>query len=109
VLITGSPGGRTIINTVLCVILQTIDYKQPLRDAVAAPRLHMGWFPEQIQLEERPNLRELRQALEAFQHKTVTSKQGDAHSIAVDLKTDMRLGVADTRLDGHAVGERKQP
>jgi gamma-glutamyltranspeptidase / glutathione hydrolase len=39
-LITGSPGGRTIINTVLCVVVNVVDFHMDLRAAVDAPRLH---------------------------------------------------------------------
>src|SRR3954454_12222990 len=45
VLVTGSPGGRTIINTVLNVVVNVIDYDMPVRQAVDAPRLHHQWFP----------------------------------------------------------------
>src|SRR5262249_3185917 len=45
VLITGSPGGRTIINTVLCVVLNVIEFGMPLREAVDSPRMHMQWLP----------------------------------------------------------------
>ena len=47
VLVTGSPGGRTIINTVLCVVVNVIDYDMPTCEAaVDAPRLHHQWFPD---------------------------------------------------------------
>src|SRR5262249_57787877 len=40
VLVTGSPGGRTIINTVLCVVVNVLDFEMPPRDAADAPRMH---------------------------------------------------------------------
>ena len=43
-LITGSPGGRTIINTVLCVVVNVLDFDMPVQEAVDAPRLHHQWF-----------------------------------------------------------------
>src|SRR5262249_34702173 len=46
VLITGSPGGRTIINTVLCVLLNVLEFEMDLDAAVAAPRLHHQWLPD---------------------------------------------------------------
>jgi len=106
VIITGSPGGRTIINTVLTVLVNRIDYGTDGRSAVDAPRLHMQWYPDRIALEKRPNLAALTKALEDRGH-TVRSgqKQGDAHSIFIDLGTGVRTGVADTRLSGSAGGE----
>ena len=52
-LVTGSPGGRTIINTVLQVIVNVIDFKMDVQDAVDEPRIHHQWLPDIIAL-ERP-------------------------------------------------------
>src|SRR5262249_29153458 len=51
-LVTGSPGSRTIINTVLCMVVNVVDYGMTARDAVDAPRLHHQWFPDEIRLEQ---------------------------------------------------------
>ncbi len=50
-LILGSPGGTTIINAVLEVILNVIDYHMPLADAVIAGRIHMQWVPDIVRYE----------------------------------------------------------
>jgi gamma-glutamyltranspeptidase/glutathione hydrolase len=50
-LITGSPGGSRIITTTLQVILNVIDHRMALADAVAAPRLHHQWLPNQVFVE----------------------------------------------------------
>ncbi len=52
-LITGSPGGRTIINTVLCVVVNVVDFHMDLRAAVDAPRLHHQWLPDRVRVEAR--------------------------------------------------------
>src|SRR5262249_30992959 len=51
VLITGSPGSRTIINTVLCMVVNVIDFDMDIRTAVDAPRLHHQWFPDAARFE----------------------------------------------------------
>ncbi len=51
VLITGSPGGRTIINTVLCVVLNVTEFGMSVEDAVSAPRMHHQWFPDAAKFE----------------------------------------------------------
>ena len=51
VLVTGSPGGRTIINTVLCVVVNVVDFEMPVEQAVSAPRLHHQWFPDAARFE----------------------------------------------------------
>jgi gamma-glutamyltranspeptidase / glutathione hydrolase len=104
ILITGSPGGRTIINTVLCVVINTIDYKMNVQDAVNAPRQHHQWFPDRLSLEDSPNFAELAGALNKLGHTTGKARQGDGHSIALDPKTRILFGGADKRLDGHAAG-----
>src|SRR5689334_13626585 len=44
----GSPGGPTIINTVLCVITNVIDYGMNIQDAIDAPRIHHQWLPDEL-------------------------------------------------------------
>ncbi len=50
-LITGSPGGSRIITAVLQVIVNAIDFKMPIADAVTAPRLHNQWQPDEVAVE----------------------------------------------------------
>jgi gamma-glutamyltranspeptidase/glutathione hydrolase len=50
-LVTGSPGGSTIITAVLQTIVNVIDHGMNIADAVAAPRLHHQWMPDQLKLE----------------------------------------------------------
>ncbi len=52
VLVTGSPGGATIITSVLQNILHTLVYKKSLQDALATPRFHHQWYPDKVYLEE---------------------------------------------------------
>jgi gamma-glutamyltranspeptidase/glutathione hydrolase len=101
-LITGSPGGRTIINTVLCVVTNIIDFEMDVQSAVDAPRQHHQWFPDELLLEGKDA--ELIKKLESLDHKVRTHKQGDAHSIWIDPKTGMYHGAADRRINGKAAG-----
>ena len=50
-LVTGSPGGSRIITTVLQVIVNVIDHGMTIADAVAAPRIHHQWLPDEVVLE----------------------------------------------------------
>jgi gamma-glutamyltranspeptidase/glutathione hydrolase len=50
-LVTGSPGGSTIITSVLQSILNVVDYGGNAQQAVAAPRLHHQWLPDQLDVE----------------------------------------------------------
>jgi gamma-glutamyltranspeptidase/glutathione hydrolase len=85
VLITGSPGGRTIINTVFTVVLAATEFGMNVRAAVDAPRMHHQWLPDTISIERSGANEELLQKLRAMGH-TVTAGggQGDANSIGVD-------------------------
>jgi gamma-glutamyltranspeptidase / glutathione hydrolase len=105
VLVTGSPGGRTIINTVLCIVVNVVDYQMPIQQAVDAPRMHHQWFPDEIRLEPIPTFKESADRLTAMGHRVIAAKgQGDAHSIWVDAKTGSYIGAADKRLSGKAAG-----
>ena len=107
-LVTGSPGGRTIINTVTCVVLNVLEFQMSAVDAVAAPRMHHAWFPDRIQAE--PALfKEHHETLEQLRQMGHTvhsppARQGDAHTIWIDPQTGVIHGVADTRRGGAARG-----
>jgi gamma-glutamyltranspeptidase/glutathione hydrolase len=98
VLITGSPGGRTIINTVLDVVLGVTAYGLTGREAVAAPRLHHQWLPDSTTIEANGASAEVLAALKAMGH-TVTARgtQGSAQTIWIQPSTGFAFGVADRR------------
>jgi gamma-glutamyltranspeptidase/glutathione hydrolase len=104
VLITGSPGSRTIINTVLNVLVNVIDFDMDVRKAVDAPRLHHQWFPDELRFEGTEEHAEAVKRLSAMGHKVVGTRQGDAHSIAVHPRTGAYVGAADGRINGKASG-----
>ena len=106
VLVTGTPGGRTIINTVLGVVTNVIDFGMTVRQAVDAPRLHHQWLPDVAKLEPGRVSSDTHRELESRGHKLDDKhKQGDAHSIWIDPATGLRHGAADKRISGHAAGE----
>ncbi len=104
VLVTGSPGGRTIINTVLCTILNVVDFGMTPQQAVDAPRLHHQWLPDKVTLEGSglPEYRAAVEQLGQMGHRVdaKAAKQGDAHLIGLDPKTGQYAGAADHRIDG---------
>jgi gamma-glutamyltranspeptidase/glutathione hydrolase len=108
VLVTGSPGGRTIINTVLQVTLNVMEFEMDVRAAVDAPRLHEAWLPDQVRVE--PALaREQAAAMAQLKergHAIVESPgaQGDAHTICIDPQTGEITAAADRRISGSAAG-----
>ena len=83
VLVTGSPGGSRIISTVLQVIVNVLDYHMDVAAAVAAPRLHHQWLPDEVRI-ERGFAEETLDALRAKGHRIVEPMgQTSANSIAV--------------------------
>jgi gamma-glutamyltranspeptidase/glutathione hydrolase len=105
VLITGSPGGRTIINTVLCVVLNVTEFGMTVTEAVGTPRMHHQWLPDVVRFEDAKQYRDRVKGLEALGYTVTEHRQGDAHSIAIDPKTGYRFGAADKRINGAALGE----
>lgn len=106
-LLVGSPGGRTIINTVLCVVLNVLEFQMDLPEAVAAPRWHHQWLPDVTRFEgaDKPAYADLVAELKAMGHNIAAEgrRQGDAHCILVDPDTGTATGVADGRRSGKAV------
>jgi gamma-glutamyltranspeptidase/glutathione hydrolase len=84
VLLTGSPGGRTIINTVLRVVLAVTEFGMTGREAVDAARLHHQWLPDRATIEANGVSDEVLAQLRAMGHDVrAQGSQGDAHSIWV--------------------------
>ena len=106
VAVVGSPGGRTIINTVLQVLLNMIEFDMNVGEAVAAPRLHHQWLPDRIRIEGGGVSGATVEKLRRLGHTvSVGGSQGIAHSIMIDPETGDRLGAADGRnVDAGAVG-----
>ena len=48
---TGSPGGKTIINTTMQTILNVIDHGMTIAESIEAPRIHHQWLPDQVYFE----------------------------------------------------------
>ncbi len=110
-LITGSPGGRTIINTVLNVIINVLDFQMTIQEAVDAPRMDHEWMPDKLRIEGQEIDEELILSLKAMGHRIKDMKedtrpwrQGDAHSILIDPRTGLYHGAADKRSQGSAIG-----
>jgi gamma-glutamyltranspeptidase/glutathione hydrolase len=108
VLVTGSPGGRTIPNTVLNVLLNVLEFEMDVDAAVAAPRTHHQWFPDVLRFEGADDpayaatIAELRKLGHTVDEKP--SRQGDAHSIL--LRDGKVFGAADVRrTPGRAAAE----
>ena len=84
VLITGSPGGRTIINTVVTIVLGVVEYGLDGEQAVALPRMHHQWMPDVVTIEDKGIPEKTVDELKAMGHVVqTTTRQGDAHTIWV--------------------------
>jgi gamma-glutamyltranspeptidase/glutathione hydrolase len=106
VAVIGSPGGRTIINTVLQLVTGLVDFRLSPEEAIAAGRIHHQWLPDRIQLEGALFTPQTLRVLEEMGH-TVMARgtQGRAHSIFIDPTTRERVGVPDPRAaDARAAG-----
>lgn len=105
VLVTGSPGGATIITTVAQIIMNVIDHDLPIQEAVAAPRVHSQWLPDFIYMEPDaiPPLDQIR--LQHAGHSLrVRESIGEANSIFIDPETNIRYSGADVTRGGTEAG-----
>jgi gamma-glutamyltranspeptidase/glutathione hydrolase len=98
VLVTGSPGGRTIINTVFTIVLGVTEYGLTGREAVDLPRLHHQWLPDSATIEERGVVpQDVLARLRAMGHTIrAGNTQGDAESIWI-AADGVPYGVVDPR------------
>ena len=97
-IVTGSPGGRTIPNTTLWVILGVLEFGLDPRAAVDAPRTHHQWFPDVLLLEGESWTETVRAELAAMGHHWRSiDRLGIANTIVVDPSTGQIHGIADRR------------
>ena len=101
----GSPGSATIPNTVLQVIINLIDYKMSLRDAIEFPRIHHQNRPDRIDAEPAALIQDAAEKVQSFGH-TLNPKlrsQGDVHAAGI-ASDGWRIGWSDGRRGGRAIG-----
>ena len=105
-MVTGSPGGRTIINTTLQTILNVVDHGMNAQAAVDAGRIHHQWLPDRISYEAQLFSPDTLRLLEAMGHETrAQGRQGVAEVIVVNPETGVLEGGVDGRApDGGAAG-----
>ena len=98
VLITGSPGGRTIINTVLCIVLGVTEFGMTGREAVDSARMHQQWLPDETTFEDDAVPEDVLARLKAMgQNVRMQGRQGDGNSIYIDPASGTVYGVNDRR------------
>ena len=99
ILALGSPGGPTIINTVLQIIVNVFDYQMNIQQAVNAPRVHHQWIPDAVNFEPFGISNDARRTLEKMGHQFAASARymGDAEAVMIDQETGMRWGASDPR------------
>jgi gamma-glutamyltranspeptidase/glutathione hydrolase len=104
-LVLGSPGGGTIINTVLEVLLNNLVFKMDILQAVSFPRFHHQWMPDRLILERvgfsADTIQKLR---EAGYQVDLRGWMGDCEAIEIDPQSGWKFGASDPRAGGKAVG-----
>jgi gamma-glutamyltranspeptidase / glutathione hydrolase len=102
--VTGSPGGPAIISATLLSVINWMRLGMDAQSAINAPRFHHQWLPDQILMEQ-----DFPDSLEkALQSRGFATKRrghiGLVNAIGIDPKTGERLGAADPRDSGSALG-----
>ena len=106
-MVTGSPGGRTIINTVLETIVDVVDFGMNAQEAVDAPRFHHQWLPDRLDFEKYGLSADTVEELERRGHTLrAGGGQGVAQVIVYNAKEDMLEGGTDRRASGRRRGRR---
>ena len=105
-MVTGSPGGRTIINTVLTTILNVVDYGMNAQEAVDAGRMHHQWLPDRLSMERYGFSADTIAKLKAMGHTVAEAGgQGVAEVIVVGKDGILEGGVDGRAADGGAAGK----
>jgi gamma-glutamyltranspeptidase/glutathione hydrolase len=102
VLAVGSPGGPTIINTVLEVVVNVLDFGMNVQDAVNWPRFHHQWMPDVLRVE--PGISPDTVALLEKRGYTVTRVNAQGEAAAIRWNNGWLEGAPDPRTEGTAAG-----
>ena len=102
----GSPGGKTIINTTMQVILNVIDHGFNIAQAIEAGRIHHQWLPDFTSIEANSLSTDTLESFQARGHQIrERGSQGAAMGVYYDREQNLFLGASDSRRgDGGAVG-----
>lgn len=101
---TGSPGGKTIINTTMQTILNVVDHGMTIAESVEAPRLHHQWLPDSTRMERLGISPDSRRMYEAFGHAVRETRSiGSAMGVYRDPETGVLSGAADSRAEDGGV------
>ena len=104
-MIIGSPGGSTIITSVLQTILNVLDFGMNIYDAIAAPKIHHQWLPDVIDFEKFALSEDVRQNLISKGYKFGRERSlGRMEGIIMDHNTNTFYGASDPRGYGKAEG-----
>ena len=105
-LILGAAGGPNIITANLLTLINVLDYKMALKNAVNAPRFHHQFLPDEVEAEQGAFNPVLAKELQKRGHRIVPHKRlGIEEAIYIDPRTKEINGVSDRRRPaGKAVG-----
>jgi len=97
---TGTPGGKTIINTTMQTILNVIDHGMTIAESVEAPRIHHQWLPDRTFIERNGISPDTRQLYESYGHEIREARAiGSAMGVYRDPETGVLHGASDTRAE----------
>lgn len=104
-IVVGAPGGSTIITTVMQIILNVVDFRMDIQEAINCPRFHHQWKPEQIDYEHLGMTSDVKENLMKKGHFIGKERiLGRAEGIVVDYKDNVIWGASDPRGYGKAIG-----
>jgi gamma-glutamyltranspeptidase/glutathione hydrolase len=103
-MVTGTPGGSTIITTVFQTISNVLDFGMDVAQAVNAPRVHHQHLPDEIVYENGGLDESTVSALRALGH-TVVERRGTSGDVQMIMVTDSSITAwSDPRRGGAAMG-----
>ncbi|WP_299159413.1 gamma-glutamyltransferase [uncultured Eudoraea sp.] len=105
-LVIGSPGGKTIINTVFQTVLNVLEYDMQIDKAIEAMKINHEWLPNIIEYEEHLLSPDTKRNLELMGHQLIpVSSLGALMGIVIDPKNTILIGASDSsRPEGAAIG-----
>ena len=102
-MVLGSPGGSTIITTVVQIVMNVIDFDMSIKEAIETKRFHHQWLPDYIQVERNSLSKETIIQLEKFGHNIENrSSIGEVNCILID-QNNFKHACSDSRRGGTSI------
>lgn len=103
-MLIGTPGGSTIITSVYQTIINVVDFKMSMKEAIQAPKTHSQWLPDRIYYEKHLDKKLVLELQNQYKHEMVSKKLGRLQNILIHENGKIEGATDPKKGEGLAIG-----